>query len=203
MFKILSYFIDYRFLLRISILINRLFTISISKKFKTIGENCKLQYPSRIEGMTFVEIGKNFSCGKNLRLQAISKYHEQEFYPSISIGNDVTINPNCQIVAVNRITIKDNVLLASNVFISDHSHGKSDFSDINIDAAQRELYSKGEIIIEENVWIGQNVSILAGVTVGRNSIIGANSVVTKDVPCNSIAVGVPARVIKTVNPSYE
>ena len=53
------------------------------------------------------------------------------------------------------------------------------------------------IIIGENVWIGMNVRICKGVTIGDNSIIGANSVVTKNIPANCIAVGIPAKVVKT------
>ena len=63
---------------------------------------------------------------------------------------------------------------------------------------ERSLSSKS-VIIKDNVWLGEHVSVLPGVTIGENSIIGANSVVTKSIPANSIAVGIPAKVIKQFN----
>jgi len=156
----------------------------------------KLQYPFRIEGLQNISIGKNFSGGKNLRLQAISDYGGEKFAPSITIGNNVTVNPNCQIVAINNVTIGNNVLIASYVFISDHVHGELDYSDINIQPSNRKLCSKGPVIISDGVWIGQGVSILANIRIGKNVIIGANSVVTKDIPDNAIAAGIPAKIIK-------
>ena len=66
---------------------------------------------------------------------------------------------------------------------------------MNVQPRLRQLVSKGEVIIEDNVWIGNNVCILGGVRIGMGSIIGANTVVTKDIPPYSIAAGVPAKII--------
>ena len=60
----------------------------------------------------------------------------------------------------------------------------------------RPIYSKGEVIIRKNVWIGDNVIILAGVEIGECSVVGAQSVVTKSIPAYSICAGIPAKVIK-------
>ena len=62
----------------------------------------------------------------------------------------------------------------------------------------RKLYSKGPVIIEDNVWIGEGVAILPNVIIGENSIIGANAVVTKDIPRNSVVGGNPAKIIRTL-----
>jgi acetyltransferase-like isoleucine patch superfamily enzyme len=91
------------------------------------------------------------------------------------------------------------VLLASKVFITDHYHGGIDSESIKIPPSTRIVQSKGPVIIEDNVWIGQGVAIMPDVTIGKNSIIGANAVVTKSFPPNSIIGGVPARLIKTIN----
>lgn len=92
----------------------------------------------------------------------------------------------------------DNTLIASKVFISDNNHGNYN-SDIqskpNTAPIDRELFSK-EVHIGRKVWIGEFVSILPGDTIGDGSIIGSRSVVSKDIPAFSIAVGSPARVIK-------
>lgn len=79
-----------------------------------------------------------------------------------------------------------------------HSHGKLNKTDIKKVAIERRLYSKGNIIIEDNVWIGEGCVILPNVKIGQNSVIGANTVVTKDVPRNSIVVGNPGRVIRQI-----
>ena len=90
------------------------------------------------------------------------------------------------------------MLLSSNIFIIYCNHGKytvENQSTPTIPPDKRELYGS-PINIGNNVWIGENVCVLAGVTIGNGAIIGANSVVTKDIPANSICVGAPARVIK-------
>ena len=84
-------------------------------------------------------------------------------------------------------------LLAPEVFITDHNHGMTPSS---IDDYASQPLLVGSVVIEDNVWIGQRACILPGVTIGKFSIIGANSVVTKDIPPYSLAVGAPARVIK-------
>ena len=72
------------------------------------------------------------------------------------------------------------------------------FADETIPPVERELISKGPVIIGNNVWIGRNVTIMSGVTVGDGAVIGANAVVTHDVPAYSIAVGCPAKVIRRI-----
>ncbi|KUJ50596.1 hypothetical protein [Chryseobacterium sp. JAH] len=194
--KALSYVFGYRFFKKISIIVDRLFSYSLNRGLKKVDGYALFQFPSRVEGTEFIEIGKDFQSGKNLRLQAINVYKKFRFNPEIKIGNNVTINPNCQISAINSIKIGNDVLIASYVFISDHSHGKHDFSDISVKPIERILDSKGGIVIGDNTWIGQGVSILSNVKIGKNVIIGANSVIVKDIPDNAIVVGVPGKVIK-------
>ena len=89
------------------------------------------------------------------------------------MGNDVHIG------VIGQLKIGNNVLVGSHIFISDHSHGKLNKTDIKKVAIERRLYSKGNIIIEDNVWIGEGCVILPNVKIGQNSVIGANTVVTK------------------------
>lgn len=89
-------------------------------------------------------------------------------------------------------------MIASKVFISDHKHGsysRGIYTAPDVAPAERAIHSS-PVIIEDNVWIGEFVSVLLGARIFRGSIIGANSVVTSDIPEYSIAVGVPAKVIK-------
>ena len=94
------------------------------------------------------------------------------------------------------------MLIASKVFITDLEHGsyKGDEYDSVPDSIVKDRdLSSHDVIIEDNVWIGEMVSILPGVTIGKNSIIGSNSVVTKSIPENCIAVGNPAKIVKKYN----
>lgn len=85
-------------------------------------------------------------------------------------------------------------MIGSGVLITDHQHGT--LADSDIPVADRKLVSKGAVAIGDNVWIGEHVCILSGVTIGEGSIIYANAVVTKSVPAHSLAVGVPAKVVE-------
>ena len=97
------------------------------------------------------------------------------------------------------MTIGDGTLLGRGTFITDNSHGKNEsVEELRILPNNRELYSKGPVNIGRNVWTGTNVCIMPGVSIGDGAIIGANSVVTHDVPAESVAVGAPARVVRSL-----
>lgn len=166
--------------------------------FKKIGNNINFPENRSIKNPQYISIGNSFSALQNLRLEAWDKYGSIEYSPEIIIGNNVCFNTDVHIGAINKVCIGDNVLIASRVYISDHSHGEITADAIKLPPGQRALFSKGPVVIENNVWIGEGVSILPAVVIGENSIIGANSVVTKSIPPNSIVAGNPARVIKTI-----
>lgn len=167
-----------------------------SSAFKSLGTNLKIKYKIDLIGSELITIGSNFEVLGKLRLGAFKRHNDLSFLPEIIIGDNVSINFNCHISCINKVQIGDNVLMASHIFITDHYHGKIDDSELKKSPSQRELYSPGPVIIENNVWIGEGVTILPNVIIGENCIIGANSVVTKSFPKNSVIVGSPAKVIK-------
>lgn len=121
----------------------------------------------------------------------------------ISVGNNVIININCTFVDCNKIEIGNNVLIASNVqfYTSTHATDVNERLVANWKADSGLPYFRTfaqPIKIEDNVWIGGGVIILPGVTVGTNAVIGAGSIVTKSIPANSVAVGNPCKVIRTM-----
>ncbi len=177
---------------------NYLYTLWLTTAFKKIGNNVFIAYPLSLHGGKYVTIGDNFGCDQRLRLDAYDEFLGDTFHPEITIGNNVSIQKDCHIGAINKIVIGNNVLLASKVYISDHSHGEVNIEAIKLPPSQRKLYSKGPVIIEDNVWLGEGVVVLPNVTIGKNSIIGANAVVTKSIPANSVAAGNPARIIKEI-----
>lgn len=166
--------------------------------FKTFGEGSSLPEFYWIKNPEYISIGKRFSSLFNLRLEAWDRFQGDNFTPEIIIGDDVIVNSDVHIGAIEKIVIGNNVLMASRIYISDHYHGDISNKDLEIVPRLRPLYTKGPVIIEDNVWIGEGVCILPGVTIGENCIIGANSVVNKSFPKNSVIAGVPAKLIKTL-----
>lgn len=105
------------------------------------------------------------------------------------------------IAACESITIGDNVLIASRVFISDHKHGSYNGQSPSVpsDPPEKRQLCSSPIVIEDNVWLGEGVAIMPGVKIGHGCVVGANSVVTKNLPEKTICVGVPAKIIKRYN----
>lgn len=180
-------------------LFNYLYTIWLITAFKKVGYNVTFASPLSLHGGKYVTIGDNFGCDQRLRLDAYDEFLGDNFNPEIIIGNNVSIQKDCHLAAINKIVLGNNVLLASKVYISDHSHGEINLEAIKSPPSQRKLCTKGPVIIEDNVWIGEGVSVLPNVTIGENSIVGANSVVTKSFPKNSVIAGNPAKLIRIIN----
>lgn len=183
-----------------SILLNKIYNIYIRRKFKLIGKKSKIRpYPDLLVGTKFITIGKNTIVGRHVQLTAWSSHNGESYNVSIRIGSNSQIGSYNHITAVNSITIGDGVLTGKFVTITDNSHGiPGDLSDYDISPIKRKLFSKGSVVIEDNVWIGDKATILPNVTIGCGSIIGANAVVTKDVPPFCIVGGNPARIIKQI-----
>lgn len=175
-----------------------LFCIYCKRQLKSCGSNFRIHYSSSVLSLHCISVGDNFNTGTGLRLRAYSEYENQQYQPHIQIGNNFYAGVDCAVTAVGNIHIGNNVTLASRVTVIDHSHGRNDYTDIDTPVMKRTLGVKGDIIIEDNVWLCEGVVVLSNVRIGKNSIIGANSVVTKDIPANSIAAGIPAKIIKTI-----
>ena len=130
----------------------------------------------------FGEVGEHVWLNSPLTV-AVGKY--------VSIGSGTYANMNLTLIDDWKITIGKNVLIGPNVTLCTTGHP--------IDPAHRQdgMYSF-PITIGDNVWLGGNVMVLPGVTIGENSVIGAGSVVTKDIPANVVAVGNPCRVSREI-----
>ena len=147
-------------------------------------------------GREYVTIGKNNAFGHDFMISAWKTDSNQD--PLIKIGNGCDFGYFNHITCCNKILIGDGVLTGMNVIISDNNHGTVDMDEMKIKPIERQLVSKGEVTIGNNVWIGDKVAILSGVHIGDGAIIAANAVVTKDVPAYSVVGGVPAKLIKKV-----
>ena len=107
----------------------------------------------------------------------------------VKVGNNAFINSNSLLMARGGITIEDNVMLAANVQLLSNNHDEYD----------RQVLTCKPIHIKKGAWIGAGASILPGVTIGEYAIVGAGAIVTKDVGDYEVAVGVPAKVVKTLD----
>jgi acetyltransferase-like isoleucine patch superfamily enzyme len=109
----------------------------------------------------------------------------------IRVGRNVFINQNCTFYDLGGLLIGDNVMIGPNVSLITASHP--------LEPSRRRGVTIGKrIVIERNVWIAAGATVIGGVTVGENSVVAAGSVVTRDVPPNSLAGGNPARVIRAL-----
>lgn len=113
-----------------------------------------------------------------------------DFGENINIGKNVFVNHACTFMDRGGITLEDNVLIGPKVNLITTNHP--------INPLQRQATISYPIVIKKNAWIGANATILAGVTIGENAIVAAGAIVTKDVPANTIAGGVPAKIIKAI-----
>lgn len=167
----------------------------IKRQFGYLGD-VYFRMPTYLGNMKYMKIGDGTCIGKRAMIQATDKCGDDFFTPSIIIGENCNIGDDSNIQCCNKIQLGNGVLLGRKVMINDTTHGLFIREHLDIQPSKRPLSSKGEILIEDNVWIGEMVSILGNVHIGKGAVIGAGSVVTKDIPAYGLAVGVPANVIK-------
>ena len=131
-------------------------------------------------------------CGRNVNVKKGASFGSGK---SIQIGNNSDIGINCKIFGIDgggELVIGDNVMMAPEVIILTLSHDISTSSAPLITSKRKVT----RVIIEDGAWIGIRCIIMPGVRIGKNAVIGAGAVITKDIPPNTLAGGVPAKVIK-------
>jgi acetyltransferase-like isoleucine patch superfamily enzyme len=177
--------------------------------FRRIGSSVYIQNGADFIGSESIEIGNGVHIFKNVRLDGKGNINNQiiigdgvALEQGVNIGalNDTCIHIDKQTFIANNVCIAGpgnikigkNCLIAANSGIFANNHL---FSDLTTDIAAQGVTREG-ITIEDDCWLGHGVTVLDGVTIGRGSVIGAGSVVTKNIPPYSVAVGVPAKVIK-------
>lgn len=197
-----------RVILKLGVLIhqaNRRIAQETLPEFGNQPKNLKIELPRRIVNPNYIFWGDDVWLGPNSLLVAVTSYPgvmtrhpdkpqaTQTFTPKISIGHRVSATGGLQIAAHSQITVEDDVIFATNINLTDALHG---YDTAHEPYKYQPMNDPAPITIKRGCWIGQNVVILPGVTVGEFSIIGANSVVNKSIPPRCIAVGSPAKVIK-------
>ena len=120
-------------------------------------------------------------------------YHTPDCGKNTTIGKNVFINSCCHFQDQGGIVIGDGSLIGHNVTLATLNHGMA--------PQQRQSLYPAPIVIGRNVWIGAGVTVVPGITIGNNAVVGAGSVVTKNVPANTVVAGIPAKRIKTIEPN--
>ncbi|MBC7380649.1 MAG: acyltransferase [Burkholderiaceae bacterium] len=169
------------------------------RSIRRVGRGFHVCRGALIQGGQNLTIGDGFYAGQLLWIEAVRSHGDQTYTPMIEIGNGVTCSQSVHIAATERVSIRDGVMFGSRVHVTDHSHGRyhGDTQDNPSMPPGRRPLAKGRpVLIERNVWLGDGVVVLPGVTIGEGSIVGANSVVSRDLPAGVIAVGAPAIPIK-------
>ncbi len=170
----------------------------LAPQLESLGPNSFIVKPWHIELFgSPIRIGSNITLlGCSDKKTRLTVWSDKSDIDGIVIGDHVLISPGVRISAANSITISDSCMLASHAYITDSDwHGIYD----------RSLPPKGksQVVLEENVWVGDSAIVCKGVTIGKNSIIGAGAVVTSDIPANVVAAGNPAKVIRSLDTDRE
>lgn len=173
--------------------INRLKYLILTKiyygnQFKFLGKGSIIFNPLRINNPSGISVGDKVFISTGSWLVGSKKNDDI----GIVVMDGTVIGNYSHIVAMKCVEIGKNVLLADKVFITDCTHS---YEDVDLSILHQPVKFIKRVSIGNESWIGENVSI-CGASVGKHCVIGANSVVTKDIPDYSVAVGSPARVIK-------
>ena len=190
-------FLNYNRRQKIKFVLDYIYSIWLYPEFKFCGKKVFFKRTIELRGADCITIGDRSSFGCGNILTAWKDYMGETFSPQIIIGKNSNFGDYNHITAINCVRIGNGVLTGRWVTITDNSHGMTDYETLQTVPILRKLYSKGPVTINDNVWIGDKVTILPNVIIGEGSVVAANSVVTRNVPPNSIVAGNPAKVIKT------
>jgi len=179
--------------------VRNLFTIIRSRSLRHLflfcGKDVVFGKIGELHAPQLVSIGNRTCFGDYLFMTCWSTIKQSDFTAKIVIGEGCNFGAMNHITCCNGIVIGNNVLTGKWVTITDNSHGMTDENSLRIPPLARDLYSKGKVVISDNVWIGDGARILPGVTIGQGAVVGANSVVTRDVPPYTVVCGAPAKAV--------
>jgi acetyltransferase-like isoleucine patch superfamily enzyme len=172
---------------------DRAFAIAVRPAFGSFGARSLIQLPLRLSGEAQVHVGRDVFVGAGSWIQVLDEPGAAAD-AEIVIGDGTSIAGLCVLSAATSIHVGRQVLMARNVYIADHGHG---FADPDRPVLEQGIRGPSPVRIDDGAWLGQNVFVGPGVRIGRGAVVGANAVVLDDVPAYSVAVGAPARVVRT------
>jgi lipopolysaccharide O-acetyltransferase len=170
---------------------SKLFSLAVGGAFASFGRHSVLQPPIRIGGERRIAVGSGVFVGAGSWLQTLDGFGDSV---ALELGDGTSIVGGCVLSAAVSVRLGRNVLFARNVYVSDHSHA---FENPELPVLAQGIDRIGPVEIGDGAWLGENVVVCPGVRIGRGAVVGANAVVLEDVPDYSVAVGAPARVVRT------
>lgn len=176
---------------RIRVILN---VIKLKIKFKRAGS--QIGKVISASNSKYVSVENNVRIKDYCRIECYDNWRDKKYHPKFEIASGVIIGYNFTCLVTDDVKIGNDTILASNVMITSENHGINPESEIPFHA---QLLESKPVSIGKGCWIGQNVSILPGVSIGDKSVIASGAVVTRDIPDFSIAAGIPAKVIKQYN----
>jgi acetyltransferase-like isoleucine patch superfamily enzyme len=171
---------------------SRLHSSLIGGAFAAFGPGTILEAPLRLSGESRIAVGRDVFVGAGSWLQTVG-----EGPVALEIGDGTSMSGSCVLSAAESVRIGRKVLFARNVYVSDHNHS---FGDPTRSVIEQGLAEARPVEIGDGAWLGENVVVCPGVTIGRGAVVGANAVVLESIPEFAVAVGVPARVVRTYAP---
>lgn len=167
--------------------------------FGHFGKSSIIRSPLMLYNTQFVSIADNVSIRQGARFDLVIERFGIAYQPRVFIGEGVSIEQNFHLACAQEIIIGRKVAITENVGIFDIWHP---YANVELPIVDQPLKT-APVYIGEETLIGMGVVIQPGVTIGKHCVIGANSVVTGDIPDYSVAVGVPARVIRQYNFQFQ
>jgi acetyltransferase-like isoleucine patch superfamily enzyme/acyl carrier protein len=169
---------------------DKAFSLLAAGSFASFGTRSVIQLPVRLLNEHRMAIGSGVFIASGAWLQAIGDDHDGL---AIEIGDDCSLAAGCVLSAARSIRLGSHVSFARNVYVADHTHV---YDDGSLPGAGDSITQIEPISIGDGAWLGENVVVLPGVRIGRGAVVGANSVVGDDVPDFTLALGLPARIIR-------
>lgn len=194
LFKVCNHILNNNTLYKLRCIRDIFYSKWISNEFES-AKNVTFRKPIMVIGGKSIEIGLNT---KICKYTVLSTWGGDDNHTKLKIGGKCNIGEYNHITAANSISIGNGVLTGRWVTITDNSHGRILESEMDIEPQKRDVYSKGPVIIGNNVWLGDKVTVCPGVHIGDGCVIGANAVITKDIPPYCVACGNPAKVVKII-----
>jgi acetyltransferase-like isoleucine patch superfamily enzyme len=166
----------------------------LRRSFASFGPGSSLALPIHVLHPEHIFVGERVHIGPYTRLEAVVAYPRggsQRFAPRLSIGDRTLIGFHVHIGCNHRVTIGRNVAIGARVYITDHLHR---FEDPSLPAVDQPLSEGGEVVVEDDVLLGEGAVLLPGARIGRHSVVGPNAVISGEVPPYSVVRVAPPTI---------
>lgn len=163
--------------------------------FRDIGAGSVIRSPLLLRNSRYVTLGKRVFIRDGIRIEGVSNWNGENYFPELIIEDNVSIEQNCHIIFANKMIIGANTTISFGVMITDIDH---EYREIGVHILKQPLITR-TTIIGENCFIGSGAKIQAGTILGKHCVIGANAVVRGEFPDYCVIVGAPAKIVKRYN----